>query len=274
MPAKIVFGFGDPPWQLLNSLHHRAAQFSEPPLYYYQPIALDAAAVEKSCTLLRSPSVHGCHFTSALPLSAINWLDDVGMAARSSESIDVVYKGNKNVIGEDSALAGALRALRAAGLNNNGLRTLLIGAEYRALSLAHALSLQGMEQLQLLHISVDRVRAMASSLKRDSSKLSVMFGSLLSENLQSLVNEADLLIIAISPEDTLSLSALPATLILPPHLIIYNLAPYATTSWELSHPTRCILPHTLQFWQLAECYRLWNGQDPPWEVLRQLVDHA
>ena len=269
MPSRIVFGFGVPPSKLMMSIHHQALRFPEPPLYYFQPLELPRTLVEKSCAILRSNQVLGCHFADSVPVGNIDTLDRLGAGAQSSGRINCVYKDRQKLIGEDTLLVAASRALEESGFQIAGSRVLLLGTGFEAQSIVSSLAALGMSQLLVLHVSVDRARAVASTLKRDIPSLTVKMGGLLNENLQELLVDVDLLIIAIDPNDPQSKAFLPTSLQLPEGLLVFDLLPETSRLWRPQHSMRYIDGRSLVLWQHAECYRLWNQHDLPLELLQQ-----
>lgn len=278
VPDYIIFGFGNPPSRLLKELHLRASGFLQPPPYLYQAVDLGEADLQRSFGILASPQVLGCHFASALDISQMGWLDRLGPAAVSSGRVSVVYKEQQQLIGEDTQLSGSLRALQGAGFRIEGSRVLLLGSGFEAQSIARSLAELGMRQLLLLHSSVDRVRAMANALKRDVPSLSVMIGSLLSEDLHSIIGGVDLLITALSPSDQESRAFWPVHTAIPQHLLVFDLiaeeAEERRRILARSGHTRYIDASALLLWQNAEAYRLWNRQDPPMDVVKQVIADA
>ena len=279
MPLRMVFGFGDPPSRILPELHRRINVASGECPYLFQPIRLSLRDWERSYGIINSPDVLGCHFASPIDITLSPWLENLGHAALSSGRINVVYKDNGKLVGEDAQLSGSLRALQNSGFRIEGSTVMMLGTSSEAQSLALSLSELGMKQVLLLHHSVELVRAMAGTLKRGTPGLSVKIGSLLSENIADLVYGVDLLICSLSPHDILELKlgALPESVLA--QLLIFDLGAKGSRaggrlfadSTSATHPLRYIDSASLQYWQNSECYRLWNRQDPPPQILQQVI---
>ena len=279
MPLRMVLGFGDPPSRILPELHRRITIASGECPYLFQPIRLSARDWERCYGILNSPDIWGCHFASPVDITHSPWLTNLGHAATSSGRINVIYKENGKLVGEDALLSGSLRALQNSGFRIEGSTVMMLGTSFEAQSLARSLSELGMKQVLLLHHSVELVRAMASTLKRDTPELSVKIGSLLSESIADLVEGVDLLISALSPSDIHAndIKALPAHL--PSQLLVFDLVGKGASDQNLLFPhvnmatseLRYIDASTLQFWLNSECYRLWNKQDPPADILRLVI---
>ncbi|MCL2547629.1 MAG: hypothetical protein FWE76_00525 [Symbiobacteriaceae bacterium] len=267
MSHRVVFGFGNPPSQMLISLHQRAIFHGVKALYNYQPINIEGFYLDKCIGVLHSANVMGCHFTEPLQVNQCPWLDNFGSGSQSSGRVNIIYKDQQLLVGEDTLHSGSLRALQRSGFQPEGARVLLLGSSLEAQSIVRSLALTGISQLLILHSSVDRIRVLASGMKRDNPDLSVMIGNLQSENLQDIMERIDLMILAIDIDDPVVRAILPARLRLGEEITIIDLFASRQPFWEERDELRILTAQSLLLWQYAECFRLWNNFDLPRELL-------
>jgi len=274
MHQNVVFGFGDPPSQALMSLHTWAGLHGVAPLYNYQPIVMDCHSLERGTGILTSESVLGCHFAEPLQASRCPWLEHLAQGSLSSGRVNIIYKDDMRITGDDTLHSGSLRALANAGFSSEGSRVLLLGSGPEAQGIVRSRAVSGMSRLLLLHSSIDRIRVMASAIKRELPHLSVMIGSLQNENLQSIVNDIDLLINALDTDDQTIRALMPTTLRLPQHLHVIDLGLTVNSMWAMHDDELLLTQKSIQVWQNAECFRLWNNRDLPGELLHLVTNDA
>ena len=275
LSSKIVFGFGDPPSRILDDVHIHLRREGGLHSYTYQPISLNFAALERSFSIMQSHDVLGCHFALPLQINQLPWLGTFSPAAQSSGYVNVLYKEASTLIGENTIVSGALRALEKAGFKASEADALLLGTNNEAQSIVRSLAQRGLKKLLILHNSNEVMRSLAFNLKREAPELSVMIGSLSSEDLGSLLDSISLVINALP---LAAADGYDSRLIIsnaPQNFIICDLVAVSLQAFNTSNESdNYINASHLLLWEICENYRLWNKREAPIDLLIKFLNNA
>ncbi len=235
----------------------------------YLAFEVDPRRLENAVDAARSLDFHGFNVTMPHKTAIIPFLDKVNPTAEKIGAVNTVVGHGTELEGYNTDGEGALRAIRAFGIELRGQKIVVIGAGGASRAVAHRLAEEA-EEIRVL----DRDPGKA----RDVAGISVAAAKTLHASLSRTTLEQNLkdayLVINATPVQTSRLIetlGLPKAS-LPDDLWIFDLA-YDKPSDE-SIRNRRIHPLEMLVQQAALSYELWFGKPAPLELMRSsLVDH-
>lgn len=108
-------------------------------------LALDVApeGLAEALAGLKRTNAFGCNLTIPHKEAAVPLVDELHASAREAGAVNTVVFANGRAVGHNTDGAGAVDALRDAGVRLPGARTLVLGAGGTARAVAHALAQAG-----------------------------------------------------------------------------------------------------------------------------------
>lgn len=276
--TQICAVIGHPLGHTLSPAIHNAA-FSALDLdfvYVAFPVREAEAALTalRHLDTLRGLSVTIPHKTTVLPL-----VDDVGEVDRRIGSINTVVKEQGRLRGLGTDGPAAVRALREAGMDATGGRTLLLGAGGAARAIAFALALQTPPaRIRLVDVDADTRERLAADL-RDGAATPVDPLESSPEIIAEAAADADLIIqctpVGMHPNSEQSL--VPPTCLRPEQAVfdvVYN--PLRTRLIRDAEAAGCrtVVGAEMFIHQAVLQFEAFTGRSAPVEVMRRVVmDH-
>ncbi len=235
----------------------------------YLAFSIKPENLKKAVEAATSLGIEGFNVTMPHKTHVVTMMNGLDRSARDSGSVNTVSRTNRGLIGYNTDGQGALRAIRAYGLDMNNSRALVLGAGGAARSIVRALSREA-AQISILSRDHRRAKKIADSTKGRSS---VTFGSLTGPEFETYIGSVQLLVNA-TPVQTPSLlrelnvdpRKLPAT------LRVFDLA-YDHPPEPLPAGVATISPLEMLVQQAALSYEIWLGNPAPLELMRSTLVH-
>ncbi len=132
-------------YELLETPHHQLAQ-----------------AVDR----LRKDDCGGANVTLPHKETITKWLDQLGDSARQVGAVNTIVKRDGKLIGENTDMAGFMRALDDARVNPRGAQVIILGAGGAARAVAFALASAGISRLTIVNRTASRAQELGERLQR------------------------------------------------------------------------------------------------------------
>lgn len=162
----------------------------------YIPFRVESSGLRFAIQGMKFLGVRGFNVTTPHKTAMLRYLDEVETKAAEIKSINTVKSVGGTLTGFNTDGAGALNALREAGVSPDGKSILLFGAGGAARAIAHTLARQRCE-INIVNRTISRAQRLANLLR-------VKFGieancvSLSSRSLRRQVESADIILNASS----------------------------------------------------------------------------
>ncbi len=221
---------------------------------------------------LRGFSVTIPHKVAVIPL-----LDEVEQTAKHIGAVNTIVIENGRLLGSNTDVSGALRALTEAGVALRGEKAVMLGSGGAARAIAFALANgTGLASLTLLGIDEKERTGLVKDLKAKTS-LQVTEGTITDHALQQAIEESRLLLhcTPLGMHPNVHESCVPASL-LKPHLtvmdIVYN--PLDTKLLRDAKTAGCKTIRGIEMFlnQAVGQFELWTKQKAPADVMRQVLE--
>lgn len=224
---------------------------------------------------MRSLGISGFNVTVPHKISVITYLDDVDGLAIEMGAVNTVVNNGGKLVGYNTDGAGALTALREAGVGYKGRKVVLLGAGGAAKAIAFSLT-PYVESLVILNRTESRAKDLASNLiKRYKSKVE---GKKLTETiLGNELGEADVLINATSVGMHPWVDETPVKRkYLHREMAIFDIV-YNPVMTRLLREAEAIGAHIIGgvkmlVYQGALAFKLWTGKMPPVDEMCRVVE--
>ncbi len=214
---------------------------------------------------LREPRVIGANVTVPHKQRAFDLVDDVSDLARRVGAVNTIVKRGDRLMGDNTDVAGFLYPLRARGIHLDQMRAVVLGAGGAARGVLVGLQLAGCPHIVVANRTLERARGLAQDL--DGPVSAAGFG----DDLGELLREADLLVNATSvgwhgdalPLDERLLDSLSSSALV--YDLTYRQTPLLRFAAKRGNPALDGLEMLVA--QGAESFRLWTGQEPPFDLM-------
>ncbi|HEX3724481.1 MAG TPA: shikimate dehydrogenase [Nitrolancea sp.] len=214
---------------------------------------------------LRASEFLGANVTVPYKERAFSLMESVSDIARRAGAVNTIVKRGNQLHGENTDVAGFLSPLLRRGLQLREMNVIVLGAGGAARGVVVALQSIGCEQIVVANRTVERARILADQL---AGAVEV---SGLDDTLTAHAERADLLVNATSlgwdgdrlPLDETALRALKQDALV--YDLTYRATPLLRAAQRFGHPTLDGLEMLVA--QGAESFRLWTGEEPPFELM-------
>jgi shikimate dehydrogenase len=224
-----------------------------------------AAGVPERIAGLRASEMLGANVTVPHKQLAFDLVDSASALAREAGAVNTIVKQGDVLHGENTDVAGFLFPLRSRDLDPAQMRVVVLGAGGAARAVLVALRLAGCRSITVANRTVERAEDLARELGGP------LVPAALDAGLMPWLREADLLVNATSigwRGEDLPLDAALLDL-LPPGALVYDLTYRATPLLRVAASRGCRTLDGLEMLvaQGAESFRLWTGQEAPFQVM-------
>lgn len=233
--------------------------------------------VEQALRGIRVMGYRGLSVTIPHKVEAMHGVDQVDPIAQGIGCINTVVNDDGRLIGYNSDGLGALRALRAAGVDPCGTRTVVLGSGGAARAIAMTIARETPPaELTILGVVPDELARLAADVRQHSAA-TVEPVALTAESLAQAVPRADLLLhcspVGMHPREDESL--------VPPELLrreqavfdaVYN--PRQTRLLREAAQAGCRTIEGIEMF-LGQAYvqfELWTGRPAPQDVMRRALE--
>ncbi|MFH2044539.1 MAG: shikimate dehydrogenase [Pseudomonadota bacterium] len=218
----------------------------------------------------------GMSVTIPHKIAIIDLVDEISDLDRNIGSINTVINENGKLFGLGTDGPGALKAIRDAGVNLEGLNVLMLGSGGAARAIAFTIAHNtGLAKLTLLDIDADMLKKLASDLKAGTDA-SIDSDMLTDETLSANMKDANLVIhctpIGMHPKENASL--VPADLFKPGQVIfdvVYTPLKTKLLKDAESHGLKTISGVEMFINQAVLQFERFTGVNAPEEVMRKVV---
>ncbi len=275
--TKVCGIFGHPVGHSLSPEIHNAAFMACNLPFVYVAHDVEPGKVMLAMEGIRAMGYRGLSITIPHKVTALDCVDEIDETARIIGCINTVVNDNGRLHGSNSDGLGALGALREAGADPKGSRTLVLGSGGAARAIAVTLSRQAPpENLTLLGVDEEELELLAQDVQRQGDS-HVSSARLTPDSIRKELERADILLhcspIGMHPNEDQSL--------VPPELlketltvldVVYN--PRRTKLIQDAEQVGCrtILGLEMFLGQAFVQFELWTGVQAPRRVMREIVE--
>jgi shikimate dehydrogenase len=274
--TRLVGLIGWPVEHSLSPAMHNAAFAALGLDWVYLPLPVHPKRVGEAVFGLRALGFAGANVTVPHKQAVMDHLAEVSPDAEAIGAVNtIVVTGDGKLTGHNTDAAGFLRALGEAGFDPAGQRCIVLGAGGSARAVVYALATAGARVI-VLNRTVERAQGLVHSLLPHLPSGTLLAAAPLTANdLSAHLDNARLMVNCTSAgmAPHVLRSPLPGGVILPWDMVVYDLV-YNPAETLLLKQARsaCARPVGglgMLVHQGAESFRLWTGQEPPLDVMRQ-----
>jgi shikimate dehydrogenase len=194
--TKVCAVIGDPVEHSLSPIMHNAAFEALDLDYVYLAFQVKEEQVASALVGMWALGIHGLNVTMPHKNTVISQLDEVDRDAKLLCSVNTILNKNGKLWGFSTDGEGAVKALKANGVNLKDKRVLLLGAGGAARAIAYALAREAGE-LVILNRTEIQAESLACFLTRETNK-KIVSGGLNSAAIEANMPKTDILINATS----------------------------------------------------------------------------
>ena len=263
---------GDPIGHSLSPTIQNAA-FSHLGLdFVFLAFHVKAADLENAMRGMRSLGIHGLNVTMPHKSTVIGCLDKVDSAVKFLGSANTILNEDGKLSGFNTDGGGALKALRANGVDLSEKKVLLLGAGGAAKAIAFSFA-QEAGSLCILNRMPEKAAVLADALNRVFGK-KIGGGALSPNAVQKNLQDADILVNATSVGMHPNINqSLVEPQWLKPNLavmdIVYNPVETKLAKDAKAAGARVISGVEMLIYQGAASFEIWTGRSAPIEVMRK-----
>lgn len=275
--TKVCALFGHPVGHSRSpEIHNAAFEALDLPFVYVAHDVLPGQ-VGQALQGVRAMGYRGLSVTIPHKVEAMQSVDGVDGIAQGIGCINTVVNDGGRLTGYNSDGLGALGALRDAGADPRGTRTVILGSGGAARAIAVTIATEAPPaQLTILGVVPDELERLVIDVRQRGSA-AVARAALTPSSLQAALADADLLLhcspVGMHPKEDESL--VPKLLLRPAMVVfdaVYN--PRRTKLLQEAAAAGCRTVEGIEMF-LGQAYvqfELWTGQKAPREVMRQVLE--
>ncbi len=239
----------------------------------YLTFEVDPQGLGDAVRGLRALGFRGAHCAAPHRQAVVPLLDRTTAVAAMIGAVNLIFREEKALVGENTEGKGAMEAIRPA-LDPAGKTVVVLGAGQMARAAAVELAVAGVARLIIVNRTDSHAADLAGML---SGKFAAAVSSVSWLDNYRVPAEAELLINAASIEQEDCDSRLPIiTDTLRPDLLVADATFNSAETWLLGeaqrHGCRTVDGLTMFIEQVAIGFRLWTGVDPSRQVLREAAE--
>jgi shikimate dehydrogenase len=268
---------GDPIGRSLSPAMHNAAFAHHGLAERYELWPTTAAELSDRVLALRAASVRGANVTIPHKSAVLPLLDAIDPIAEAVGAVNtIVRRGDGQLWGSNTDVAGFLRALALTGFTPRESAVVVLGAGGAARAVCYGLLASGIGSLTVINRTPDRAEALLADLLATTAGDPHLLALGADEPLVAqAIADADLLVNATSAgSDGTSLPLAPEHV--PAHALvvdlIYRPTPLLRLAAERGAQTQDGLEMLVQ--QGALAFEAWTGLDAPLEIMRTAARRA
>jgi len=278
--TKVVGLMGDPVKHTLSPAMHNAAFKKLELNYRYLPFHVYEEELGQALEGVRAMQLRGINLTIPLKEKALDFLDHIDKQAGLIGAVNTVVNKCGQLYGYNTDGQGFLSSLELSGFSIENKNILIFGAGGAARGVSIPLAFEGAHKIVFINRTLSKADKLSRLISNIQLKKKVKSMSYLPSNTKAVernVLEADLIInatpVGMNEEDGL-----------PPGLIedylhsgqyIYDMiySPQVTPLLEAARNKNAEFQNGLNMLILqgAEAFKLWTGENPPLEVMREVI---
>jgi len=269
--TRIVGLFGYPVEHTLSPYMHNAAFESLGLDYCYLPFRVIPEAIKEAVSAIKALNMRGVNITIPHKEAIIPYLDELDREAELIGAVNTVLHEGGRLIGYNTDGRGFIRSLKEeGGIIPRGMGAMIIGAGGAARAIAFSLAIEGVKKIFINDIIAEKAKELSSALSSKTPSEAVYI-----KDLKEGIGEVDILINA-TPQGMKKADPLPIpSELLLKRLIVYDIV-YNPPETPLLKEARAkgakaIGGIGMLLYQGAISFKIWTGQDPPIEVMREAI---
>ncbi len=268
--TKLYGLIGDPVRHSLSPAMQNAAFEAVGVNGVYLAFKVPPNSLQSALQGLKAAGVAGFNVTIPHKIPVIRYLDGLDLSAASLGAVNTVVNKANRLIGYNTDGAGAVEALRRAGVRIDGLCAVILGAGGAARAIAYSLAPK-VERIVLLNRTGSRALSLARELEK-ALKVDVKGVRLTADSLIESISSADLLVNATSvgmyPKAGESLVD---KNLLRSDMVVFDVV-YNPVETKLIRDSRAVGAKTVDglamlLYQGALAFELWTKRKAPVEVM-------
>jgi shikimate dehydrogenase len=272
--TTVVGIIGDPVAHSASPAMHNAAFAALGLDWVYVPFAVRAAALRDAVRAVRALGLAGVNVTVPHKAAVLPHLDAVSALAARVGAVNTIINRDGLLSGDNTDVAGFVRALRGAGGRLAGRRAVVIGAGGSARAVLAGLGALRVGQVVVANRTAARARALA---RRFAGTVDVEVSGFAALADVAVLREAALIVNATSIG--LTDAAFPALAwgATPPRCVAFDLVYGRDTAFLAAArraQRRTLDGAEMLLHQGAAAFALWTGRRPPLAVMRAALQRA
>lgn len=140
---------------------------------------------------LKQGDIYGCNITIPHKTSVIQYLDRITDTSQSIQAVNVIYRKNGQIIGDNTDVVGFKNSLIENNIETIGKKAVIVGAGGVARAAAFALSSENIQDLVILNRTGEKAEELAKWIKE---KLKIKTKSGILNDIEKELQNADILI--------------------------------------------------------------------------------
>jgi len=222
---------------------------------------------------IRAMGFRGAHCGNPHKQAVIPLLDRIGETAAMVGAVNLIFRDDGQLVGENTEGKGLLAALERLG-EVAEKRIVLLGAGRAARAAGVELAAAGVGQITVVDRNEQNARELVDLL---AEKFQLDAAAVAWEDRYRVPEDADALINATSIAEEDPLTEVPVELdSLRPELVVAGLAAYSPETWLIRQAAErgCTTLDGLRMYidQVAFCLKLWTGVEPDCGVMREAIE--
>tara|TARA_Y100001970_G_C14230715_1_gene858453 strand:+ start:758 stop:1555 length:798 start_codon:yes stop_codon:yes gene_type:complete len=150
----------------------------------YEKKLIKVNEIRNVITDIKNEKIDGINVTLPFKKSVIQYLDELSIEAKSSQSVNTVYKEDKKIIGHNTDIAGFELSLRHINFDVRNKKVFILGAGGVVSSIIFALNKMNASSI----ILSNRTKQKAEEIKKNFNKLNVVNWGDTPENSDLIIN--------------------------------------------------------------------------------------
>jgi len=190
---KQIVVIGDPIEHSLTPTVYNAA-FQDAGLsqqYESKKLRIKTNDLEKFVNRIRKENISGANITIPHKTRIIQYLDRLTPKAELIQAVNVVYKKNNEIIGDNTDAIGFKNSLIEKNVEGSGKKVIILGAGGVARAIAFTLTNSGLKNLVLLNRTLNKAEELEKWIK-ENFEIKTKIGTI--EDIQDEIQDTDILI--------------------------------------------------------------------------------
>ena len=275
--TKLLGVMGHPIKHSFSPAIHNAALTEAGLDYAYLPLEVPAESLENTLRWIRTLNFRGFNVTIPHKNKILSLLDEVTEEAKRVGAVNTVIRENGRLIGYNTDIVGFIAGLKEAGFDAKNKNAVILGAGGAARAVISGLIRENVENIEIIARNVHKAVTLAQDF---NSFKNIACHNFESEEYKTAQENADIII------NTTPLGMNPNTDAMPP--VDFSLVKKGTLIYDViytpeetkllkeakANNLKTINGETMLVEQGAAAFRLWTGEEPNVNLMKQTLKNA